>query len=255
VSNRFSDYDAFAPAFNRHWGPKAAERLPVLHDLLLLRLPAHATILDLCCGSGHLAHLLTMKGYKITGVDGSQELLNFARRNAPKGVFILADARSFALPTRHDAAICMSDSLNHLLTLDELISAFQNVFSALREGGLFLFDLNMEHKYITTWSGQFALVEDDSVCVVRASYDPRTNVARFDATMFENDQEWRRSDVALFQTWYPEPEVRSALREVGFGVLATRYSDPKAVSAECTDKVYFLCHKPLCPAAASISPG
>jgi SAM-dependent methyltransferase len=246
VSNPFSDYDAFARAFNRHWGPKAAGLLPVLDDLLLPRLPAHATLLDLCCGSGHLAHLLTLKGYEVTGVDGSQELLNFARRNAPQGVFVLADARSFVLPIRYDAAICMSDSLNHLLTLDELISAFQNVFSALREGGLFLFDLNMKHKYVTTWSGQFAMVEDDSVCVVRAGYDPATRIGRFDATLFEKTPRWSRSDVALLQTWYPEPEVRSALQQVGFEVLATRFSNPEASCAERTDKVYFLCRRPLC---------
>jgi SAM-dependent methyltransferase len=245
MSDRFSNYDEFARAYNRHWGPKAGSRLPILHDLLLPRLPAHAAILDLCCGSGQLAHLLTMEGYGVTGLDGSEELLKCARHNAPQGVFVLADARSFTLPTRYDAAICMSDSLNHLLTVDELLAAFHNVFSVLREGGLFLFDLNMEHKYVTTWSGQFAMVEDDSVCVVRASYDPGTRIARFDATMFEKNHEWRRSDMALFQTWYPEPEVRSALQGVGFGVLATRYSDPKADSVEDTDKVYFLCHKPL----------
>jgi hypothetical protein len=139
----------------------------------------------------------------------------------------------------------MADSLNHLLTVAELVATFQNVFSALREGGLFLFDLNREHKYVTTWPGQFALVEDESVCVVRASYDPETKIARFDATLFEKDQAWRRSDVALLQTWYPEAQVRSALQEVGFGVLATRYSDPKADSAESSDKVYFLCQQPF----------
>jgi hypothetical protein len=32
------------------------------------------------------------------------------------------------------------------------------------------------------------MVEDDSVCVVRAGYDPATRIARFDATMFEKDQ-------------------------------------------------------------------
>ena len=42
MSNRFSDYDGFARAYNRHWGPKAGDtQLPVLHDLLLPRLPAN----------------------------------------------------------------------------------------------------------------------------------------------------------------------------------------------------------------------
>src|SRR5262245_19682634 len=139
MSSRFTDYDAFAPAYNRHWGPRAGDtQLPLLHELLLARLPAHAAILDLCCGSGHLAHLLTAEGYDVTGLDGSEELLNFARWNAAKAVFVLADARSFTLPTRYDAAVCLSDSLNHLLTLAELVATFQNVCAVLREGGLFL---------------------------------------------------------------------------------------------------------------------
>jgi hypothetical protein len=109
-------------------------------------------------------------------------------------------------------------------------------------------DTNLEHKYVTTWPGQFALVEDESVCVVRASYDSETKIARFDATLFEKDPEWRRADVALLQTWYPEAQVRSALQEVGFGVLASQYSNPKADSA---DKVYFLCHKMVEPGQQS----
>jgi 2-polyprenyl-3-methyl-5-hydroxy-6-metoxy-1,4-benzoquinol methylase len=98
MSSRLSDYDAFARAYNRHWGPRAGDtQLPILRDLLLPRPPAKAAILDLCCGSGHLAHLLTMEGYEVTGLDGSQELLNLARRNAPQAAFVLADARSFTL--------------------------------------------------------------------------------------------------------------------------------------------------------------
>lgn len=244
MSDRYSDYNAFARAYNRHWGPMAGRMgQAIVHDLLSPMLPAPATILDLCCGSGHLAHLLTTEGYEVTGLDGSEALLGFARQNAPQAVFVLADARSFTLPARHDAVVCMSDSLNHLLSVPKLGSVFQNVNSALREGGLFLFDLNMEHKYLTSWAGHTALVEEDSVCVVRAGYDPDTRIARFDATLFEKDPEWRRSDVALFQTWYPELEVCTALHRAGFGVLATRFSDPTAASAEQTDKVYFLCQK------------
>ena len=59
------------------------------------------------------------------------------------------------------------------------------------QGGLFFFDLNTKHKYVTTSCGQFAMVEDDSV--VRAGYDPATRIARFDATMFEKDRPAFRS--------------------------------------------------------------
>lgn len=225
MTERYSDYDAFARAYDRHWGPESARTaLAVFDDLVSPRLPTPANILDLCCGSGQLAHLLATKGHEVTGVDGSQQLLDFAERNAPEATFVLADARSFVMPPRFDAVLCMSDSLNHVLSLSELASVFCNVFAALRDGGLFLFDMNMEHKYVTSWAGQFSL-ED---CTVRATYDPGTRIARFDATINQ------RSEVTLLQTWYPEAEILAALRQAGFSILETHPTP---------DKVYFLARR------------
>jgi len=49
------------------------------------------TILDIGCGAGQITDYLTQKGFKVVGIDFSQELLKIARENYPKSKFILAD--------------------------------------------------------------------------------------------------------------------------------------------------------------------
>ncbi len=93
---RYSDYDPFAWVYNKHWGDSfTGPSLHAMENLVLAYLPDKARILDLCCGTGQLAQILLAHGYQVTGLDGSDEMLKFARENAPAGEFIMDDARSF----------------------------------------------------------------------------------------------------------------------------------------------------------------
>lgn len=144
----FDDYDAFAPIYNDHWGPAYGRRaLPTLRAILRERLERTSRLLDLCCGAGHVSRVLTELGHQVVGIDGSRRLLAYARSNASRAEFQHADARNFDRLSEFDGALCFNDSLNHILTADELRTAFVNVFRSLRPGGWFLFDLNLEHKY------------------------------------------------------------------------------------------------------------
>ena len=52
-------YDPFARIYNRSMAEDFCQRaLPIIDSLLLHRLPAHARILDLCCGSGQMVFAL-----------------------------------------------------------------------------------------------------------------------------------------------------------------------------------------------------
>jgi len=55
--------------------------------------------------------LLTGLSSYVTGLDGSEELLRYAKANAPEARFVLDDARSFRLSSDVDAVICLNDSL------------------------------------------------------------------------------------------------------------------------------------------------
>lgn len=219
AGDRYSQYDTFAWFYNRHWGGFAERIMPVLERLVLPAVPDGARVLDICCGTGQLARILTVRGYRVTGIDGSEEMLRYARMNAPGASFVVADARSFVLPAEYRAAVSLFDSLNHVMGLDELRAVFSNVYAALVPGGTFLFDLNVENGFRARWRGSFGIAEDDNACVVRNRYDPDTKVGRSDITMFRPGAQargWRRSDLTLLQQCHAEDAVRVALEGARF---------------------------------------
>jgi len=245
----FSDYDPFAWIYNKHWGVSfIPHSLPAIEKLVFPKIPPKASILDLCCGTGQLTRLLTTYGYRVTGLDGSVEMLSYARENAPDAELVHADARSFRLPSTYHAVISVFDSLNHVMTFDDLTKVFSNVFTVLRQDGLFLFDLNMEPGFRLTWDDNFGIVEDDHICVVRTSYRPEERIARFDATVFRSQDYWYRSDFTLYQKCYAETEIRSALESAGFkDVRAFAYDEQQQLQEqeEETERTFFLCRKSI----------
>lgn len=247
ADDRFSAYDPFAWLYNQHWGGFTQLILPVLENLALRDVPRRACILDVCCGTGQLAVLLTAQGFRVTGLDGSAQMLAIARQNAPQAEFILADARSFALPPEFDAAVSTFDSLNHILALDELEAAFRCTGGALKPGAQFCFDLNMEHAFLDGWEGSYGEAYADHAFVRSGSYDAETRLGRFDAAIFRLlDGVWQRSDVTFFQRWYPREDVFAALERAGFtAVRAYQFGEQRSLIplGETARRGFFVCRK------------
>lgn len=245
VDHRYSDYNNFAWVYNKHWGGMFLGKvLSVMEKLILQELPPHARILDLCCGTGQLARALIERGYRITGIDGSEEMIHFARDNAPEGEFIVEDARYFSLTDRYDAVISTFDSLNHVMSLDDLEAVFHNVHEALVDGGIFMFDMNMEQAYRSEWKGSFGIVEDDHVCVVRSSYSADERTGKVEITIFRLlEKRWKRSDLTLLQKCYSQQEIMSALECAGFAEIHP-YSAESGLGEilRSPGRTFFLCH-------------
>ena len=209
-------YDDFAWIYDRHWGRDTVRDLGTIGRVVLDDRPPPARVLDLCCGTGQLDRALHERGYAVTGVDGSPEMIAHARRNAPQCEFIVADARDFSVPGRYDVALSMYDSLNHLMELDDLRRAFGSVRRALNPGAPFLFDLNMAEGYRARWRGSFGVVEDDCAAIVRSGYDEASATGELLATLFRRGDGWERSDVVLRQRCYSAKDVAGALAAEGF---------------------------------------
>jgi SAM-dependent methyltransferase len=208
-------YDEFAWLYEREWGSVSLAFVPALDALVLDALPVGARILDLACGTGRLAARLADRGFRVTGLDSSPQMLALARANAPGIDFVLADARSFVLHDAFDAAVSVYDSLNHIMTVAELREVFERVHAVLNPGGRFVFDLMTEDGYPAQWERSF--VGDDHAAIVRSSYDRTTRTMRFEATIFRpGGGRWERADVALQQHCHAEADVRAALDAAGF---------------------------------------
>jgi SAM-dependent methyltransferase len=237
-----SGYDAFAWFFNKYWCLEIPEQmLLAIERGLLRRLPEGARVLDLCCGTGQLASVLTERGYVVTGIDNSPEMLRYARVNAPAARFIKADARRFHLPAAFNAIISTFDSLNHFLSLEELSAVFRQARQALAPEGWFFFDMNVERGFLAHWRDYFAIVEERAVCVLRGEYDPEHKLGHYRITMFrQRGRTWQRADTTISERCYEQQEIRRELTRAGFKeVLAFDAAEDLGLT-DHTGRIFFL---------------
>ena len=218
-------YNGIAWFYDRYWRGLCTRFLPVLDRLVLSGLGRGSRILDLCCGTGHLAAALCRRGYDVTGVDASGDMLRFARRNAPAARFLLGDIRSFHLPERFDAIVSTGDSLNHLLTPGGLTRSLRGALRLLRPGGRMVFDVNTREAYMREWRKSSTVAEPDNLIFVRGQYDARTRIGTTEITAFRRQNGWQRLDITLHQRSYLRREMRAALTESGFTGIRIQRAD------------------------------
>jgi SAM-dependent methyltransferase len=215
---RYCRYDNFAWLYNQEWRAFGERIFPLLKDIIGETLPDRAKVLDLCCGTGQLAKVLTDKGYQVTGIDGSREMLRYAKENAPAAEFTVADARSFKFPPTYNAVFSTFNSLNHILKLEELLRTFKNVRKCLVSGGIFIFDLSTESHFKKHWKNHKEIKETlDCFYAIHNDYNPEERLALFHCTIFRHKTgNWQRSDITVEETFYPAAEVKSSLKKAGF---------------------------------------
>lgn len=184
-----TDYDAWAWLYDRTLGPEYRDRkMGFLDRALLSHLAPGARVLDLCCGTGQMMAPMIARGFSVTGIDMSADMLRHAAMNAPDALLTQGDAREFRLDTPVAGVVCASASLNHMSGLDDLERVFRSVHAALDDGGTFIFDINHPAQMARHWLNQPAAGEiaADYAWLITPRYDPATAIGAFRVDM------WRR---------------------------------------------------------------
>ena len=114
--------------------------------------PAKATrLLDLGCGSGRHLMTLAQRGFQMTGVDLSPEMIAYVEQGAKHaGLRVKAsvdDLRHLEVAGTFDAAYCFMDTFRFLLTNEEITAHLRAVADRLVPGGLYLTDFWVPHEW------------------------------------------------------------------------------------------------------------
>lgn len=227
-----SSYHALAAGYDALMADGAYRRRADYLTRLLRKSPIPVrTVLDLACGTGTMACLLTARGYEVTATDGSEEMLTQAMQKAAAlpgqpPLFLHQTMPRLRLLEPVDAAISTLDSLNYLTRTGDLRETFRRVSRWLRPGGLFLFDVNAPYK-LRRMDGQMYMDETETdYCVWRTFFSEKTRICTYQVDLFRlrPDGAWERDFEEHRERAWEETELRDYLAEAGFGKV-TVYGD------------------------------
>ncbi len=191
-------------------------------EQLLARYSVHVhRIADLACGTGNTTLPLAARGYKVYGIDIAPAMLARARQKAEEmdldAVFLEQDMRDLELPVPVDLVTSYHDGLNYITSPDDLCRVFKKTYSSLREGGLFIFDMNAVEKLSGT-GGDTTFADDEDMSLIwETSYDREADIWEIRLTgfvkkggLYEKFVETHREKA------YKSEEILDFLNQAGF---------------------------------------
>ncbi len=124
-----------------------------IRDVFARYAPETKHLIDLACGTGNVSSELSLLGFSITGADLSESMVRIAQEKAAlrgdDSTFVQRDLRALSGLGLFEGAVCMYDSFNYLLELEDIDETLSQVVGILQPGGLFVFDVCTERNSLT----------------------------------------------------------------------------------------------------------
>lgn len=148
-------------------------------DFILRRagnVPGRKILIDVACGSGGHADLLSKAGFEVYAVDTSPAMLRLLKRNLRTAKTFKQDMRELQVPVQADVLTCMYNSINYNYSYAELSRTLKRFYDHLKPTGVVVFDT----AFMTdTWKpGPFSVetitTPDFEVARVNKSYKKRS---------------------------------------------------------------------------------
>lgn len=166
-------------------------------------MPSGGSIIDIGCGSGRDVKKFSDKGFHLTGIDFSPNMIVIAKSNAPKATFQTIDIHSLNLEETFDAAWANASLL--YIPKGHLPKVLEKIYSILNDNGLF---------YIKMKKGTHEGIEMD--------------------TRYEN--------LPKFYSYFEEKELKEVLRKAGFDLLDV-FTTGKESSYQTHPYIHAFCKK------------
>jgi ubiquinone/menaquinone biosynthesis C-methylase UbiE len=226
-----SIYNGFARIYTKRLWPDYSRGMAKLLPELIKKYgiqPEKA--LDIACGEGTFVVEMAKAGSNMTGVDLSPEMLKLATVKAAKENvsigFINRDMRELNFQGEFDLATCWFDSLNYLLTSEDLEKTFSGVAQALKPDGYFIFDIRTPYGLMDYFGFNISLVahpcavlldSPDAFVLSRPEWDYTSNTVTWRITGFMHEADnWERIEETHKLRGYELEDVSTAAKNTGF---------------------------------------
>lgn len=185
-------------------------------------------VLELACGSGNYLVTLSQPDVVISGLDISPEMIHAAEERAGKHSIetnlFSGDMRSFDLNGKFALIFIAGNSLQHLLTLEDIESTFDSVKSHLKPGGKFIVEVfnpslellirNPKERYFV---GEYRTDAGFIIITENVCYDTATQINRID-WHYRNQYANEEKTVSFTMRQFFPQELDSLFRYNGFRI-------------------------------------
>lgn len=125
------EYDAY---YQTETGKKVNEIEESIISGLLKKIP-RSEMLELGCGTGHWTNFFTNKGFNVTAMDISDEMLKLAKHKNIKADFIKSDSQDIPFP---DNSFSVVSSITMLEFVENQEKVLKEIYRVLKPGGWFI---------------------------------------------------------------------------------------------------------------------
>ena len=180
------------------------------------------TVVDLACGTGGITNILASRGYAVTGVDRSWDMLRIAKEKAGKNglriPYVCQDMTGLELHRPVDAMVCTCDGFNYILDRTDLKRTLQRITRYLNPGGILIFDISSYYKLSSILGNHTMADTDEDISLIWLNqFDKDTQILEMHLTFFIREGSlYRRLEETHLQRAYREEEITALLEECGF---------------------------------------
>ena len=221
-------------------------------------------VLELGCGTGSLTELLADAGFDMIGIDNSMEMLNIAMEKRAKKekddeaangacrkkdiLYLCQDMREFELYGTVKAVVSVCDSLNYLLSEEDLLETFRLVNNYLDPDGVFIFDFNTVYKYEEI-IGDTTIAENREECsfIWENYYHVEEQINEYDLTIFVKEDEdlFRRFTETHYQRGYTLEQMKQLVEESGLEFIRALDADTREEVTEISERIYVIAREKM----------
>lgn len=208
-------------------------------------------LLDVGCGTGELAIRLAKSDFEVVGVDLSEDMLAIAQNKAwQESVNIQLFQQHMCKLTSlgtFDIVTIFCDSLNYLISPEEVKETFKSVFDHLADNGLFMFDIHSTYKIKQYLTDRTYTENEEEVSYIWNCYEGAfPNSVEHELTLFTLDEQtgqYERFEEIHCQRTYELEQYVSWLHEIGFSLLEITADFQDHKPDQQSERLFFICQK------------
>lgn len=197
---------------------------------IIARRAPDSWVLDLACGTGVLASILSKQKVPVVGVDRARAMLKIARERCrnQRVRFVEADLATFSVREPCSVATATGDIVNHLPSAAVLRRIFRRVHQQLEPGGVLLFESLRRFCFEAYWTDKTYLYEGpDGDVVMECDWDPERLVGDVRMVCYAKDGRggYEKVETRLKEYLHSYATIRTELKRAGFSrIRAEKWS-------------------------------